>query len=376
MSDFDHLKNRLKRGYISRRNFVRSAIALGITASTAISFARSGYAADGAKFAEAREGFPVARRAKLLHPDLDNQVWNADDPVDMFRYTVALLNSAIRDAETKKVPHPLEDAFLAYAYSLAASESWTFDKVKNPREFALTSDGLPALEKSASKLVQDAVYTLVGKDDQIQARWAMAIVDMNFGRAPVAIKAYRAIDVSRSVPAEERTNFRFEMADALVHAGEVDEALKLLGRGPKLDPILAGPDWHLHQLAWCYFVRAGRREEKLDRLGDYNLALNSLAKRQNRVGDVGHLALADLLAAACFAQKAGVLGEAGQTEAEKQMDARARDQLRRARADNANLAKWKSAEARNYAPFSNTKLANEDLAHWLAAVQRAGIEEH
>ena len=376
MSDFDHLKNRLKRGYISRRNFVRSAVALGITASTAISFARSGYAADGAKFAEAREGFPVARRAKLLHPDLDKQVWNANDPVDMFRYTVALLNSAIRDAEKKKVPHPLEDAFLAYAYSLAASESWTFDKVKNPREFALASDGLPAVGKRASELVQNAVDSLSGKADQVQALWAMAIVDMNFGRTEEAVKTYRGIKDSRTVPEDERSNFMFEMADALVHAGEVDEALKHLGRGPELDPVLAGPDWHLHQLAWCYFVRAGRREKELDKLGDYNLALSSLAKRQNGAGDVGHLALADLLAAACFAQKARVLGAAGQTDAERQLDARARDQLRRARADNSNLAGWKSAEARNYAPFSDTKLANADLAHWLAAVQRAGIEEY
>lgn len=376
MSDFDHLKHRLKRGYISRRNFVRSAVALGVTASTAISFARTSYAADGAKFAEAREGFPVTRRAKLLHPDLDNQVWNANDPVDMFRYTVALLNSAIRDAEKKKIPHPLEDAFLAYAYSLAASEAWTFDKVKNPGEFNLASDGLPALGKRASDLVQNAVYNLAGKDDEIQARWARAIVEMNFGQTGNAIETYRGIDAPRSLPADEQSNFKFEMADALVHAGQVDEALKLLGRGPELDPVPAGPDWHLHQLAWCYFVRAGRQDKGLDKLGDYNLALGSLAKRQNGAGDVGYLALADLLAAACFAQKARVLGAAGRTDAEQELDARARNQLRRARADNSNLAGWKSAEARNYAPFSDTKLANADLAHWLAAVQRAGIEDH
>ena len=182
MSDFDHLKDRLKRGYISRRNFVRSAVALGVTASTAISFARTSYASDGDKLVEAREGFPVTRRAKLRHPGLDGKVWNADDPLDMFRYTTALLKSAIRDAAANQKGHPLEDAFLAYAISLAASESWTFDPDKNPEETKLQEAGRAAMDKRASDLVDNAVKELTGKPDLVQARWARAIVNMNFGR--------------------------------------------------------------------------------------------------------------------------------------------------------------------------------------------------
>ena len=369
MSDFDHLKDRLRRGYISRRNFVRSAIALGVTATTAISIARTSYAADGDKLVEAREGFPVTRRAKLRHPDLDDKVWNADDPLDMFRYTTALLNSSIQDAGAK--PHPLEDAFLGYALSLAASESWSFSPDKNPNEYTLQTSGIQALDKRAMGLVDGAVKQLSGKPDEVQARWARAIVNMNFGRADKAVKEYEAISTgkSTSVPHDEKTNFAFEMADALVHAGRVDDAIRML------ESETARVDWHLHQLGWCYFVRAGRQKTPIRKLRDYDLALGFLDKRQNGPGDVGHLALADLLEAACYGQKAAVFGDEGEEEARTRLRATATARLTRVRADNANNARWTVTEANRYAPFSGPNAVPMDMDHWVEAVKRAGIRE-
>lgn len=371
MSDFDHLKDRLKRGYISRRNFVRSAVALGVTASTAISFARTSYASDGDKLVEAREGFPVTRRAKLRHPGLDGKVWNADDPVDMFNYTVALLNSAIKDAVSEKKSHPLEDAFLAYAVSLAASESWAFDKHKNPVQSGWANANPPTLEKNATKLAENAVRDLAKKDDEVQARWALAIVYMNFGRTKEAVKQYKLIAerLDGKIPTDEKTNFAFEMADAYVHAGWVDEAIAMLASET------ARVDWHLHQLAWCYFVRAGRQKTPIKKLRDYDIALSFLDKRQNGPGDVGHLALADLLEAACYGQKAVVFGDEGEDEAQTRLRAKAKARVTRVRADNANYARWTVTEAENYAPFSESNAAPRDASHWVEAVKRAGIPQ-
>jgi len=371
MSDFDHLKDRLRRGYISRRNFVRSAIALGVTASTAISIARTSYAADGDKLVEAREGFPVTRRAKLRHPGLDGRSWNADDPLDMFRYTTALLKSAIQDAKNDKTTHYLEDAFLGYAISLAASESWIFDADKNREEFQLQASGRSSMESTAIDLARNAATQLKGDEDEVQARWALAIIYMNFGQADNAVAEYKAIETGQStikpLPAEEEVNFAFEKADALVHSGEVDEAISML------QSETARVDWHLHQLAWCYFVRAGRQTTPLRRLRDYDIALSFLDKRQNAPGTPGHLALADLLESACYAQKAMVFEGAKEPKGKERMDAKARGRLGRVRSDNANLARWTLQEADNYAPFSGVNNNPADAEHWKDALRRVGV---
>ena len=403
MSEFERLKERLQRGYISRRSFVRNAVALGVTASVAITFARQSKAQGISHFEEAKAGFPVLRRASLSHESLNGKTWDKDDPQDMFNYTVALLNKARADAQTAGNTHHLEDAWLAYACSLAQSESWEFDSGKNPVQhgWQTAAPTTPTkLDTEATALATGAVVALNGNDneDEAQARWALAIVHMNFGRVTRkdpgggggnnAVSEYRKIlrrKLDEKIPNAEQDSFKFEVSDAYVHAGQVNEAMKLLGRRAGRDPVKPDKDtdWHWHQLAWCYFVKAGRFSSDAMKLGYYDLALGFLRGRKSRPEDVGHLALGDLLTIACYGAKAIVYDRIGQLEAQDLMEMRAERHWVRFRKkfrqgvtdpeDHPNFQKWTIKQAKQYATFSDTADANNDRKHWDHALNKAKI---
>ena len=395
MDKLRHLKDQVRRGYIGRRNFVKGAVALGMTAAAAVSFARRSEASSH-HFTEAKAGFPVLRRDRLADPTLGGHAWDKDNPVDMFNYSVAQLNKAISNATAASQSHHLEDAWLAYACSLAQSESWQFDQAKNPVQHGWqnpSAGSAPTLDAEATALAKNAADALKTANStmEYEARWALAIVHMNFGRLVRADKKnpdnaifqYRKVerDLIGQIPAAELVNFKFELADAYVHAGRINDALKLLGRRRGGTPVQPQEDWHWHQLAWCYFVKAGRMTSDAARLGYYQLALQFLRERKKSHDNVSHLALADLLAVACYGSMAVTYDNAGLTEAQDLMETRAERRWRQFRkknvngtdVDHENFHRWTIRQAKRYATFSSTRNARQDQEHWAEALNKAKI---
>ena len=336
MDELDHLKEQLALGRINRRQFVRGAVALGMTAAAAVSFVREAVAGD---FEDGKKMFPV-RRQKKIDPkfakriDKKNKIFNRNNANHMFNYGVLKFKTAGSEAS----------GWLGYAYSVKFSESWTFDALLgNAKEAGWNNT---ELETEATKLAKNAMDAGADYD----SHWAYAIVLSNFGHADMAVKEYEKAIMKEGADSDK--DFLFEMADAYVLAGRVDDALALIGG---LSPT---EDWHLHELAWCYYFKE-----------NYDKALELLGRRKYKHKDrrTKHIALPELLAAVCHARMGNPTGM------KQSMD---RFQYDWGEAGNStkhpNFSKWTVKKARRYAAFSAGATPYEE--HWVDGVMMTTLK--
>jgi len=398
MDELYRLRQNFADGEIDRRRFLKGALALGLSVEAARRFVATAVATEpgqGANFLEGREGFPVLRREYIEQGYRDIYDWDKDDPSDMITYTVARLIDAKDEVDAAE--NWQESCWLAYAYSVVYAESWSLNQSHLRPIDPVYGWGSADFKTGAVQLI-DAIFKRPVDDPSIDpinnplkqydSYWARAATYMNVDekKTALAVDDYRTVRNTASlwdqVPRSLRNDFRFEYSDALVHNGDVDTALSVLGRRrPRYD-------WHRHQWAWCHFIKSRREQARFKKIWRLDLALGYLHHRRRKHVDVRHLALADLLGAACHGQKAVVYGAANQPDVARAQKILARQALRRfrrtyrrhlgvlAEKDHDNFATWTvKGQATKYAPFNpqNSEAMN-DLAYWQEGLTVAGME--
>ena len=205
--------------------------------------------------------------------------------------------------------------------------------------------------ETAEKLAREAVALDVGDYD---THWALANVLINTGRWDEAIACFeRALYLGRG---ENNPSLLVDMADALVHAGQIDRALTMLRHARRI------PDWHRWVAAWAYYAK-GRADPWF-----YDLALEELRATYWQPGETRHLADLKLLEAAIHARRAGAQG-ARKSGSPRDADERSSTALRQFR-ERPELGRWNLDTARRFAPFRDA----QDMEHWLEGCRLAGLD--
>lgn len=259
-----------------------------------------------------------------------------------FAASVDRLQEALRLDER----YPRPRGWLAYAYVLSVTEGWRFAKHQPEARWKEAR-----LLETAERLAREAV-SLDGAD--YDTHWALANVLVNTGRWDEAIACFeRALYLGRS---ENNPSLLVDMADALVHAGEVDRALVLIRHARRV------PDWHRWVAAWAFFAK-GRSDGAF-----YDLALEELRNLYWQPGEAQYIVDVKLLEAAIHARRAtrpGLRERAAGAEGRRAAAALA------AFREKPELGRWTVERARRFAPFRN----REDMEHWLEGCRQAGLEE-
>ena len=160
--------------------------------------------------------------------------------------------------------------WLAYTYVLHLQEGWTFDPAQHPEEAAWSKD--PSLLGQKAEELAEAAKALDESDYDLW--WALGVVQLHTKSPSGAIASYEtALELNKD---ENNPHLLVEMADALLLAGDHDRALTLCRRARRIR------DWHRHQMAFCYYVKA-RKTPKPSGSGDaptiplfYDLCLDEL----------------------------------------------------------------------------------------------------
>lgn len=275
-------------------------------------------------FVEGTTGFPVASDAG-------------------FRKAVAKLKRALKLDPDYVRPR----GWLAYAYLLSVTEGWSF----KPSDPEAKWSEKTRLEK-AEDLAKEAVRLDEGDYD---THWSLANVYVNTRRWKQAIKEFeRALYLCRN---DNNPNLLVEMADALVHDGQHNRALRLAQKARRIQ------DWHRWVMAWTYFAK-GRKDPIY-----YEFALEEIRAMHWHPGDEKYVADVKLLEAVICAHKAKRLKGSKQSAVVKQEQKRAQQALKHFKA-RKEFKKWTLAQAEKFAPF---RIA-ADKKHWLDGCRMAGLK--
>ena len=366
MAKIDDLKEQYVRGNLSRRQFVKGAVALGMSTTAAVGLLRQASANSTTASDHWTIGisvFPIAAKEPTSvglpasRPyRWDGVRWNPNRPGDMLNYAARRFQKAIE----------LDPDFargyggLAYACAIAHAEGWQF-KRKFDKGLKLHEDqNRPkVLLNKAKNFAADAVQK--GPDDY-DNHWSKAIVHMyRSGEAGTdewsdALSHYqtaeRLITEASSAPLAD---FYFEMADFWTHYGDHAKADTYC---MKASP---SKEWHNHQKAFCEF--AGARNDS----ARYKRAMDALdlitsgkwdADAPTPTPNERRLAIADLLWATCdFHMK-----RIGDTSTRPDKRRRGRKRFKQ----HPHFKAWRRANrnGERYAPFR----LSEDQKHWRDAV--------
>jgi tetratricopeptide (TPR) repeat protein len=259
-----------------------------------------------------------------------------------FRRSVAKLKRALKLDPDYVRPR----GWLAYAYLLSVTEGWSF-KSSDPEAKWSEKKRL----ETAEQLAKEAVALDEGDYD---THWSLANVYVNTKRWKLAIKEFeRAVYLCKS---DNNPNLLVEMADALVHDGQHNRALRLVHKARRVQ------DWHRWVMAWTYFAK-GRGDAIY-----YEFALEEIRAMHWHPGDDSYIADVKLLEAVISALKADKLKDAKQSPIVTQERKKAADALKHFKARKESK-KWTLKQAEKFAPF---RLA-ADKKHWLDGCKLAGL---
>lgn len=259
-----------------------------------------------------------------------------------FRRSVAKIKQALKLDPNYVRPR----GWLAYAYLLSVTEGWSF-KSSDPEAKWNEAKRI----KTAEALAQEAVSLDEGDYD---THWALANIYVNTKRWKDAIKEFeRAVYLCKN---DNNPSLLVEMADALVHDGQHNRALRLVQKARRI------PDWHRWVMAWTYFAK-GRQDPMY-----YEFAMEEVRAMHWHPGDENYIADVKLLEAVICAQKAERLKGAKQSPIVRQERKKAAQALKHFKA-RKEFKKWTLKQAEKFAPFR----VAADKKHWLDGCKLAGL---
>ena len=275
-------------------------------------------------------------------------------------------NSAVghfKEASALDPDYARPKGWLAYTYVLSLQEGWTFDGAQHPEEADWSKDPAVLGQKAealaqAAKAVDDTDYDLW---------WALAVVQLHTKSPSQAIATYEtALELNKD---ENNPHLLVEMADALLLAGQHDRALSLCRKARRVR------DWHRHQMAFCYYVKARKSPKPSDPNEAptipifYDLCLEELRCLYWVPDEEDYVSTTQLLAAAAHAQKAKALEREGKTkECEKEQACAERAlSVFKTRPE---FAGFTLAQACARTPFEDP----DDMAHWEEGCRLAGLK--
>lgn len=259
-----------------------------------------------------------------------------------FRGSVAKLKQALRLDRNYVRPR----GWLAYAYLLSVTEGWSFKRTDPEAGWSEQK----RLEE-AERLATEAVML---DDGDYDTHWALANIYVNTKRWKLAIKEFeRAVYLCKN---DNNPNLLVEMADALVHDGQHNRALRLVQKARRI------PDWHRWVMAWTYFAK-GRQDPIY-----YEFALEEIRAMHWHPGDESYIADVKLLEAVICAHKADRLKDAKQSPIVRQEHKKAAAALKHFKA-RKEFKKWTLEQAEKFAPFR----VAADKKHWLDGCRMAGL---
>lgn len=127
-----------------------------------------------------------------------------------------------------------------------------------------------------------------------RCHWALAFYHLNTGVFDLALEEFER---AMSLNEDHNPELPADMAEAMVAAGRHEMAIELIEQSRRI------PDWNRWNLAWACYFNARTATDCKDVGGFYDRALNEIAQMRHQPGDAEYLIDAQLLVAACHAQK-------------------------------------------------------------------------
>lgn len=276
------------------------------------------------RFIQATKGFPVVSNKS-------------------FNKSVKSLKKALKIDKNYVRPR----GWLAYAYVLSVTEGWKFKKSQPESKWS---------EKKRLARAERLALAAVKRDKtDYDTHWALANVYINTKRWDKAIKQFN--DARYLCRDENNPNLLVDMADAVVHAGDHNRALRLIRRARRIQ------DWHRWVLAWAYFAKG-----RIDPIY-YDMALEELRYMHWHPGDASYLSDVKLLEAVIYAQKAERLKGTKKPPIVREEQKKADEALKYFRA-RKEFSNWTLEQAEKFAPFQK----KADRKHWLKGCRMVGLK--